>query len=121
LDLSGKTLYVPENSPFLLRLRNLAKEIGDSIYIKHIPNYEAEQLIILVAKGDIDFAVTDEWTARKAQKYFPEIDIQTAIGFTQPEAWALRKNSPELLQVMNNFINSQVESGKIDKLYQKYK
>ena len=121
LELSGKTLYVPEHSPFLLRLRNLAKEIGDSIYIKHIPNYETEQLIMLVAKGDIDFAVTDEWTARKAQKDFPEIDILTAVGFTQPEAWAVRKNSPELLEIINYFINSQIESGKIDKLYKKYK
>ena len=121
LDLGGKTLYVPQNSPFLLRLRNLAKEIGDSIYIEHIPNYEAEQLIILVAKGDIDFAVTDEWTAKNAQRNFPEIDILTAIGFTQPEAWAVRKSSPELLEIVNFFINSQLESGEINKLYQKYK
>lgn len=121
LDLGGKTLYVPEHSPFLLRLRNLAKEIGDSIYVKHIPNYEAEQLIIMVAKGDIDFAVTDEWTAKKAKKNNPEIDILTAIGFTQPEAWAVRKNAPQLLEVLNHFINTQIESGEIDNLYQKYK
>ncbi len=105
LHLAGKTLYVPEHSPFLLRLRNLAKEIGDSIYVKHIPHYEAEQLIIMVAKGDIDFAVTDEWTAQKAKKDFPEIDILTAIGFTQPEGWAVHKSSPELLEVLNHFIN----------------
>ncbi|MDR1699027.1 MAG: transporter substrate-binding domain-containing protein, partial [Prevotellaceae bacterium] len=99
---------------------NLAKEIGDSIYVKHIPNYEAEQLIIMVAKSDIDFAVTDEWTAKKAKNDFPEIDILTAIGFTQPEAWAVRKNAPELLEALNQFINRQIESGEIERLYQKY-
>jgi membrane-bound lytic murein transglycosylase MltF len=101
LDLAKKTLHLPAHSPFMLRLRNLSREIGDSIYVKHIPDTQTEQLIRLVARGEIEFAIADEGTARRMQEDFPETDIRTAIGFTYPEAWAVRKSSPELLKVIN--------------------
>ena len=57
LDLAGKVLYIPQNSPALLRLQNLEHEIGDTIYVREDELYSGEQLAIMVAKGDIDFAV----------------------------------------------------------------
>ena len=54
LDLAGKTLHVVKGSPSILRIRNLGNEIGDTIYIKEIDKYGSEQLISLVAHGDID-------------------------------------------------------------------
>ena len=59
LDLAGKTLHVVKGSPSILRIRNLSNEIGDTIYIDEIEKYGSEQLIALVAHGDIDYAVCD--------------------------------------------------------------
>lgn len=80
LDLAGKTLHVVKGSPSILRIRNLGNEIGDTIYIKEIDKYGSEQLISLVAHGDIDYAVCDESIARAVTDSIPQIDINTDIS-----------------------------------------
>lgn len=56
--------------------------------------YSSEQLAIMVAKGDIDYAVCDQQIARVSKGNLPEIDIDTDISFTQLQSWAVRKDSP---------------------------
>jgi membrane-bound lytic murein transglycosylase MltF len=120
LNLAQKTLYVPKNSPALLRLRNLQHEIGDSIFIIEEPLYSSEQLIIMVARGDIDYAVCDQQIARTAQKQFPDVDILTDISFTQLQSWAVRKSSPALSDSINHWFRLIRENGAYDKIYRKY-
>lgn len=120
LELSGKTLHVPENSPAILRIRNFQHEIADSIYIVEDAQYSTEQLIIMVAKGEIDYAVCDLQLTLKYADSFPEIDFRTDIGFTQLEAWALRKDSPALLDSLNHWLGVIRASGVYDKIYANY-
>ena len=112
IELAQKTLHVTQNSPGILRLRNLEEEIADTIYIQEDTLYSDEHLIYLVAEGDIDYAVVDYEIAVKSKKIFPQIDIQTDISFTQLQAWALRKDAPVLLDSLNNWLNS-VENRKL--------
>ena len=70
LDLARRTLHVVKGSPSILRIQNLGNEIGDTIYIKEIEKYGPEQLISLVAHGDIDYAVCDESIARAVADSF---------------------------------------------------
>ena len=60
LDLAGRTLHVVKGSPSILRIRNLGNEIGDTIYTNEVEKYGSEQLIAMVAHGDIDYVVCDE-------------------------------------------------------------
>lgn len=120
LDLAGKTLYIPKDSPAQLRLQNLGHEIGDTIYVKEDDLYSGEQLAIMVAKKDIDYAVCDQQIARKSKELLPEIDIETDISFTQLQSWAVRKDSPILLDSLNSWLNRIKESGLYDKIYKKY-
>lgn len=120
LDLANKTIYVPHNSPALLRLQHLEHEIGDTIHIIEEVAYSSEQLAIMVAKGDIDFAVCDLQAARTFKKEFPEIDIDTDISFTQLQAWAVRINSPILADSLNNWLKRIREEGIYDKIYKRY-
>lgn len=120
LDLAKKTLYIPQNSPARLRLQNLQQEIGDTIFVVEDPLYSSEQLMIMVAKGDIDYAVCDLQIARMLQKQLPEIDIQTDISFTQLQSWAIRKSAPILLDSLNHWFNFIKENGTFDKIYQEY-
>lgn len=120
LDLAQKNLYIPKDSPALLRLRNLEHEIGDTIYVHEDEFYSTEQLIIMVAKGDIDYAVCDQQIAHLSQKQFPEIDIHTDISFTQLQSWAVRKDSPILLDSLNSWLNQIRESGLYDDIYKRY-
>ena len=120
LDLAKKTLYIPKNSPARLRLQHLQSEIGDSIFIIEDPLYSSEQLMIMVAKGDIDYAVCDQHIAQLSQKQLPEIDIKTDISFTQLQSWAVRRNAPVLLDSLNHWFRTMRENGTFDMIYQEY-
>lgn len=120
LDLAGKRLYVPLNSPAILRIRNLSHEIGDTIYCVQDSLYGSEQLMMKVASREIDYAVCDEKGARKIAAELPEIDYKTFIGFTHFEAWGVRENSPILLDSLNLWIDKIKETSDYERLYQRY-
>jgi membrane-bound lytic murein transglycosylase MltF len=120
LDLAGKTIHAAKDSPALLRLKHLELEIGDSVHVVEDDTYSAEQLIIKVAKGEIDYAVCDRQVAVTLKDELPEIDLNTDISFTQQQAWALRKNSPVLADSLNQWLNRVRASGLFDKIYKRY-
>ena len=120
IHLGKKILYIPKNSPALLRIKNLEHEIGDTIYIEEDELYSDEQLIIQVAKGDIDFAVCNQQNAERMAKQYPEIDIQTDISFTQLQSWAVRMESPILLDSLNHWLDTLKKNGLYDKVYNRY-
>jgi len=105
LDLAGKTIYVPYNSPMILRIQNLSQEIGDSIFYIEDPLYESEQLAMMVASGEIDYSITDEKHAHAISHALPEIDSNLLLGFTHLEAWAIRPNDNVLLDSLNSWIS----------------
>ena len=120
LDLAGKSIFVQKGSAFVQRLRNLADEIGDSINIVEIPDYEVEQLIDLVAEGEIPLTVCDENLARVNLNFYPNIDIETAISFPQKQAWAVNKHASELLNAVNNWMIGFKKTARYQRIYQKY-
>ncbi|HBB00272.1 MAG: glutamine ABC transporter substrate-binding protein [Bacteroidetes bacterium GWD2_45_23] len=120
LKLAKKTIYVARDSPAILRLNNLSHEIGDTIYINEDPVYEAEQLVMMVAAGDIDYTVCDERVARRLSLSLPEIDVETDISFTQLESWAVRRDSPVLLDSLNSWLGRFKDTEAFKAIYDKY-
>lgn len=120
LDLAGRTLHVIKGSPSILRIRNLGNEIGDTIYVKEVEKYGSEQLISLVAHGDIDYVVCDESIAQAAMDSLPQIDINTAISFTQFYSWAVSKQSPVLLDSLNSWLDKYQKGEEYQRIYEKY-
>lgn len=120
LHLANKTLYIPGNSSVRTRLSNLIKEIGDTIYIVEDPLYQDEQLVQLVAKGVIDYAVVDEHIAKSLYPDYPLIDIDTDISFAQLNSWIARKDSPVLMDSINSFIDQFKNRSKFKELKERY-
>lgn len=120
LELAGKSIYVAKNSPSLFRLKNLSSEIGDTIFVKEDDLYQAEQLAMMVSAGEIDYTVCDEKTARILAEKLPQLDIKTDIGFTHLEAWAVRKDSPVLLDSLNAWINRFKQTEEYRKILDRY-
>ncbi len=120
LDLAKKTLYVVKNSPSLLRIKNLGNEIGDTIYVKEIERYGSEQLISLVAHSDIDYAVCDQEIAQAATDSMPQIDINTAISFTQFYSWGTSKQAPILLKTLNTWLETFRKGNEFKQIYKRY-
>ena len=120
LSLAKCTLHVVKGSPAILRIRNLGDEIADTIYVNEVEKYGPEQLIAMVAHGDIDYAVCDESIAQAAADSMPQIDISTDISFTQFYAWAVNKHSPVLLDSLNTWLKHFKQSEKYREIYQRY-
>jgi ABC-type amino acid transport substrate-binding protein len=104
----------------VLRINNLSNEIGDTIYIREVGDYGAEQLMSLVAHGDIDYAVCDENIALAAQDSLPQLDLATHIGFTQFYAWAVGRHSPVLRDSINAWLDTYMPTRAYQTLYAKY-
>lgn len=120
LELANETIYMAKNSPAILRLENLSHEIGDTIFIREDETYGEEQLVMMVAGGDIDFTVCDEILAERLIGKFPEIDSGTDISFTQLESWAVRKDSPVLLDSLNAWLSRYLKSSEFKETYKRY-
>lgn len=120
LELARKTLHLVKNSPAILRIHNLSNEIGDTIYIKEVEKYGQEQLLAMVAHGDIDYAVCDESIAKASINDFPQLDIETDISFSQFYSWGVSKHSPILLDSLNSWLNDYVKTPAFKLLRKKY-
>ena len=72
------------------RLKNLSEEIGGDINVIEVDE-SPEQLISLVSEGEIPFTVCDNIIAKVNSKYYPDVDISTAVGLQQDLAWAVQQ------------------------------
>lgn len=120
LELARKTLHIVKGSPILLRIRNLGNEIGDTIYVQEVEKYGPEQLLAMVAHGDINYTVCDESIAQASINDFPQLDMKTAISFTQFYSWGVSKHSPVLLDSLNAWLDSYTQTPEFKELQKKY-
>lgn len=119
--LAGKEVHVRKESTFFTRLKSLSEEIGEEIIVKEAPgNFETEELISMVANGFIDYTVADENVGLLNQTYYDNIDANTALSFPQKIAWAVRKDCPKLLMLLNNWIGKQQNKAEYAMVYNKY-
>ena len=120
LELANKTIHVVKGSPSVLRIQNLSNEIGDTIYIREIEKYGQEQLLAMVANGDIDYAVCDESIAIHAINDSIQLDIETAISFSQFYSWGVNSQNIELLDTLNVWLETYKQTPEFQKLMKKY-
>lgn len=120
LELGGKLIYVQQASSFAERLTNLSKEIGRPIDIEKVDRTEVEELIGMVANGEIDYTIADQNVALVNKNYYSNIDAETEISFPQDMAWALRKGSEELTEEISKWMLSFKKTARYNQIYRKY-
>jgi len=104
-ELIGKQIYVIEGTSHELHLKNLSEELGGDIIIRNDTlTSESESLIRKVALGEIDYTVADHTMARVNSAYYSNLDVSTVLSIPQQIAWALRKNSPKLMEVIDEWL-----------------
>ena len=120
LQLAQKTIHIVKDSPFMLRIQNLSNEIGDTIYIQEIEKYGQEQLVAMVANGDIDYTICDESIALTTVHDMPQLDIRTAISFTQFYSWGVNVVNTVLLDSLNTWLEHYKQTPEFQVLLKKY-
>lgn len=121
INLEGKTVYVRSGSSYISRLQNLSDEIGGDINIVVAdPELTTENLIEMVAEGKIDYTISDENIARLNKASFTNIDISTKISLPQKIAWAVKKDTHQLLDTLNTWIDKILKKPIYYIIYNKY-
>ncbi len=121
IELIGDTVSVRANSSYLDRLVNLSDEIGGIIHIDTLSgDLSTDRIIEMVANGQIKYTFADNNIASINASYYPELDVSVPVSFSQRMAWALRPNSPELEQNLNEWIKTMKDGVAYYVIYNKY-
>ncbi len=120
LDLAGDTVTIVKGSPMRDRIMSLSREIGDTIYVISDPEYGPEQLFMMVASGDIKYAVINETIARKMAASHPNVDISQAISFSQFQSFFMKKDNTELKKQLDESIKAVKKLPQYNELIKKY-
>jgi ABC-type amino acid transport substrate-binding protein len=120
LDLAGDTVNIVKGSPMRDRIISLSREIGDTIYVVQDSVYGPEQLFLMVATGDIKYAVINESIAKKLAASHPGVDVSQAISFTQFQSLTLDKGNIELCDKLNECILKVKKMPEYNQLLRKY-
>lgn len=119
-SLAGKTVFVQSGSSAVDCLNLINNETGGKITIIEVP-YETEDLISLIAKREIDFAVCDENIAVVNESYFPVVDTRTVLSAEHDLAWGVRKQkSKKLTDLFNTWLDTYRNTEAYALLYAKY-
>lgn len=77
-------------------------------------------LLRKVKSKQLDLTIVDSNEYAVMQRYFPELAQAFTISEPQELAWAVNKNSPRLLESVNNFFTDKENSGELDKLKEEH-
>ena len=120
-DLLNKTIHISRHSNHYQRLKNLADEMGGTIDIVQMPGtVSPEKLIKNVSEGEIEYTVVEDNVALINSTYYSNIDIDLQVSFPQRVGWAVRENSPMLLESINSWFRKQQHGAWLAVLYNKY-
>lgn len=112
-QLSGKTVFVRRSSSYYESLQTLnarfAKASLPPVLLQEAPEaLEDEDLLEMLNAGLIPLIVVDRHKALFWKQVFPKIQVHDDIVLRDGGsiAWAVRKDNPQLLAVLNNFVKN---------------
>jgi membrane-bound lytic murein transglycosylase F len=118
-DLAGQQVKIPRTSPYRQRLVELNEELTQDIDVVEVDE-SSDRLIQELAEGEIAFTVAAENVAALKSGEYTNLIVKPAIGPPQPVVWAVRKNSPQLLAALNQWLAKKRKAGLLAMLYRKY-
>jgi len=120
-QLAGRTVDLPQQSPYRSTLMELSDEISGDIHVVEMgEKIQDETLAQKVARGEVEFTVMPKNLADLKEAEFKNLKVRPILGQTHSVAWALRKNSPELMNELNRWIEEKKNGSFFDGLYQRY-
>jgi membrane-bound lytic murein transglycosylase F len=121
-ELIGKEVWVIHDSKQFHRMMHLNAELGGGINIQIIDKdtVAVEDLIEMTARGKIPYTVSDRDMARLNRTYFRNINISLAVSHSQRSSWAVRKTSPQLASVLDEWFLDNRNTPRYQSLEKRY-
>ncbi|TXE18071.1 transporter substrate-binding domain-containing protein [Psychroserpens burtonensis] len=121
IELLEDTVSIRKGSSYSERITNLSEELGGTITISPLSGQMAtDEIIKQVAKGNIKYTIADNNIAKIMASYYPILDIEVPVSFSQRIGWATRKNSPDLLKATNLWLEDIKTEVDYNVIYNKY-
>lgn len=121
VELIDDTVSVRKGSSYYNRLKNLSNELGGKIHINELDgSLSTDEIIQLVVDGKVKYTVADNNLAKINASYYPELNIDVPLSFSQRIGWAVRRNSPQLLAAINKWIAEERNETDYYVIYNKY-
>lgn len=95
-------LHVQDNDAIILRLKNLAGELGVELDYQIVPDKTIGELVRLVSASAISYTVCPLQLARQYEKIYGNIACSVPIGMEQEYVWVLKRSRTETLKWVNN-------------------
>lgn len=102
-DFAGKNIYVEAGTTYLDSLNWLKAKIP-SLQITPVDACDTESLLFSVASGEIDAAIADTNYVMSYLSFREDIKVVYTFPQKTYTGWAVRKNSPQLLKVLNDYL-----------------
>ncbi|WP_419903538.1 transporter substrate-binding domain-containing protein [Kiloniella sp.] len=123
-DMAGRSVLINMSSSFAEHLKNVnSKLISRKLEpIKALPANEKltdEDILQMVSAGIVDYTVADLHVAQIWQQALPSIKIHEDIVLNDNGrlAWAVRKDNPELLKVLNSSLHKVKKGSLLGNIY----
>lgn len=120
LDLAGDTVHVVANSPMAERISSLGREIGDTIHVVSDAEYGPEQLVMMVASGEIRYAVVNRTIAVELSHRIKGLDVSVPVSMRQFQPWVLRTDERALCDSINSWHRAVARTAAYAQLRQRY-
>jgi membrane-bound lytic murein transglycosylase MltF len=119
-DLAGKTVHVRKVSSYYLSLNALndqfRKQGKEEIKITLVPDaLEDEDMLEMLNVGLLQAIVVDDWKAKAWAQMLPKVKVneQVVLRPKTKVGWAIRKQSPELAAVLNEYYADFAKQGTV--------
>ena len=89
-QLAGKTVDLPEKSPYERTLVELEDEISGEIHVVELGGVQDETLAQKIARGEVEFTVMQSNLAALKEAEFSNLKVRPVLGRTHNVAWAVR-------------------------------
>ncbi|MCK5687657.1 transporter substrate-binding domain-containing protein, partial [Myxococcota bacterium] len=124
-ELAGLTLHIRQNSSYfqrLVKLNSLFNTVGKEPMdlIIEGESMETEQILALVAKGDIPYTLCDYHICRENQVYLSELVMGPRVSDIEALAWATHLEAAGLAAAVNVFFAKIRDDGTLKKLEKRY-
>jgi membrane-bound lytic murein transglycosylase MltF len=112
-DLSGKEVFARKTSSYWEHLEQLnarfQKQKKTAVKLRAVPeDLSDEDLLQMVNAGLLQTIVVNDWTAKLWSQLLTKLQVHSDISVASGQAlgWAVRKDSPKLLAVINEFLKT---------------
>jgi len=110
--LSGLTLTLPAGDEFRDELLALRSDQRLRFFVSTgRPGADPEELLAMVARGELEAVVVDDIVARAAMMHAENLKVGPVLSTRRPNVWYVRENSPDLKAALNAFLRRNIWVG----------